>query len=345
MLITLKVCNDSEEWDQIVERSSYGTLFHTWKFLRIIEKHTASKLYPLIGLKGETVVGIYPLFLQKKAFLKMVFSPPPHSAILYLGPILVECSKIKPSKKESMHIGFQKSVDDFILSELSANYVSVATAPGLSDSRPLKWSGYNVKPMYSYLLDLSKGEEYLWKQLTKNLRQNINKTKRKNVSIEKGSRKDLETIYELLTDRYNKQMKTVTVPKEYLFDIYDNFQENIKIFVARYDGEIITGGIDVWYKDKIISWIGSPKTSLKGISPNDLLFWETLKQGCESGFKQYEIIGTAGSERLHSYYSKCNPELLLWFSAVKYSSFVPRVLETCYIRALKPVYSRFKLIV
>ncbi len=343
MDIKLEIAREGELWDSIVDGSPNSTIFHKWSWLDIAKRYSKCRLYPLIGYNGTTPVGCYPLFFQKKGFLRMVFSPPPHCAILYLGPVIANYEKLKQSKLESISTGFQRSVDQFIFSALNANYVSVSTSPGIADSRPLKWTGYDVRPMYSYLLDLKKGKDHLWRQFTKNLRQSIDKTKRGGVLVEEGSRSDLEKIHDLLTGRYKSQNRIVTVPKEYLLDLYREFPENIKIFVAKLDGEIRTGEIDIFYKDRVTTWIGSPKTELMGIYPNDLLFWETLQEGCEKGFDRYEIIGAAGSERLYSYYSKCNPELILWFSATKYSSFLPRLLETGYIRILKPAYSKLKL--
>jgi hypothetical protein len=48
MSIELRVAekNEGKSWDRMVEASTYGTIFHTWKWLKIIEKHTKSKLYP-----------------------------------------------------------------------------------------------------------------------------------------------------------------------------------------------------------------------------------------------------------------------------------------------------------
>ena len=68
MEIELKIAQepDAQLWDHIVDSSPQGTLFHTWKWLKIAEKHTATKLYPLMGIKGETVIGVLPIFHMKK---------------------------------------------------------------------------------------------------------------------------------------------------------------------------------------------------------------------------------------------------------------------------------------
>ena len=108
----IKIANesDSKKWDSIVENSPHGTIFHTWKWLKIVEKHTKTGLYPLIGLKGEAPVGIFPLY-YKKQLIKIVFSPPPKALLLYLGPIIVNYDKLKQSKVESTYIKFQKKVN------------------------------------------------------------------------------------------------------------------------------------------------------------------------------------------------------------------------------------------
>lgn len=342
MSITLKICDDQREWDEVVDRSPHATLFHTWKFLKIMEKHTPSKLYPLIGMKGTTPIGVYPLFFQKRFFLKTVFSPPPHCAVPYLGPLILDYDKLKQSKKESLFIDFQKAVDDFISSELRAHYVSIATPPGLDDSRPLRWANYGIRPMYNYLLDIGQGTDYVWNQVNKKLRQDINRTGKKGVVVVGGSKEDIKFVYDSLSARYEKQEKIVTTPKEYLMDIFDSFHpNNLKIFIARYQDELVGGMIDIYYNNKVTSWIGNSKTDITGLAVNDLVQWSAIEHACMQGFKHYEEVG-ANTPRLIQYKSKFNPELSLYFIARKYSSFMPRCFESVYHQIIKPFYSKFK---
>jgi lipid II:glycine glycyltransferase (peptidoglycan interpeptide bridge formation enzyme) len=65
-------------------------------------------------------------------------------------------------------------------------------------------------------------------------------------------------------------------------------------------------------------WIGSPKFSYKGISPNELILWESMKSAIEKGYEFYEIMG-ADDLALYPFKSKFNAELNLrltirWFS-------------------------------
>jgi len=340
----IKLANesDSKEWDLIVENSPHGTIFHTWKWLKIVEKHTKTKLYPLIGLKGEEPIGIFPLFYYKKLFIKMVFSPPIKALLLYLGPIVVGHDKLKPSKVESNFIEFQKKVDEFIKLQFRANVIRIRTSPNLLDSRPFKWSGYEVEPLYTYMVDLDKGAEYVWKQqFDKQLRKNINKTISEGVSVDEGSKKDLDFLCSSLTRRFNEQsFKTSGFHEDYLSEIYDSFHAtNLKIFVAEYNGENIGGVTLLYYKNKASLWVGTPKISLKGIYPNDLVVWESIKWACDNGFTKYEIMDSGSNPRLQQFKSKFNLNLSIWFSATKYSPSVLEALE----KNLIFIYNKFRL--
>ncbi len=337
MDIKIATEEDKELWDSLVEKSTHSTIFHSWDFLKIIEKHTGTRLYPLIGLNGTTPIGIYPLFYERKLFLRMVYSPPPHVAVLHLGPAFVYDSTVKQSRKESLFIDFQEKVDEFISSELHAHYVMIRTSPGLTDARPLKWAGYDVSLRYSYSVDLSNGMEAVWKNLDKKFKHSIEKAKEAGVSVEEGSVEELEKIYELLTERYEEQDKVVTVPKEYLLEVYNLFKSSMKVFVARYEGEIKTGVIDFCYKGKTLTWMGNPKTNLNKIYPNDLLFWKVLEKEYDNGSKRYEVMGAAGIERLHGYYANYNPSLLVNYSAVRYNSIIAKAAEKAYTNIIKPV--------
>ena len=333
----------SARWDELVTASPHGTIFHTWKWLKIMEKyswmdlmkrHTKDQLYPLIGLKGSTPVGVFPLFYYRNLLIRCVFSPPLRTAVTYLGPVLADYDQLKQSKRESVFIEFQKHVDEFISSELKPNHIRFRTPPGLFDSRPFKWSGYQVEPSYNYLVDLSKGPDYVWGRFNKKLREDIRRTMNGGISVEEGSKSELEFIYKSVHDRYKEQCLKPETSKDYLLDLYDSFHpKNLRLFVAKHQGDLISGFIATCYKDKFSAWIGFPKSNLKGLYPNDLLQWEAIKWACEHGFRYYEIMW-ANTPRLRHYKSKYNPKLDLYFSINRFSPFI-----SC-LRSLKNVGHR-----
>ncbi|WFN35122.1 GNAT family N-acetyltransferase [Methanogenium sp. S4BF] len=250
---------------------------------------------------------------------------------------------MQQSRREHIYCSFLEGINDYIKRNLHAQYVQVFLPPKLCDPRPFTWSGYTVKPEYNYVTDLSPGADYLIQSLPKKKRQDISRAYKRGITVEMGGKEELEVIYNLMVDRYREQGRSVLVPKEYLFEIYDAYCDQIKIFVTKYEGEIATGLIDVLYNNSLYSWIGNPKPLTEiSPSPNDLLLWEEIQYCCEHGFTSYVTMGAAGNERLHTYYSsKFNPDLDIRFSAKKCSSIIG-CFESAYANAYKPAKSYIK---
>ena len=278
------------------------------------------------------------MFFQKKGLFNLVYSPPPRTALFYLGPVIVDPDSLKQDKRESIYTEFQNSVDDFIKNNLKADYVLISLSPALQDPRPFTWSGYTVEPHYDYVADISSGGENLLQMMDKKQRQNLNRAKKRGMSVELGGEKEFEAILDLMDIRYAQQAKIVTAPRPYFIDLYACYRDYLKIFVARTDGEIVTGSIDFQYKNIHYSWIGSPKPKVPiSPSPNDLVMWESVLYAIDQGCSSYVTMSAAGNERLHSYYAaKFNPDLAIRFQA-KRTSFFAGMLVHGYTDIIKPL--------
>jgi lipid II:glycine glycyltransferase (peptidoglycan interpeptide bridge formation enzyme) len=334
--------SDAQQWDAIISQSPQGTLFHTWNWLKITEKYTKTKLYPVVGVRDGIPVAVIPLFLQKKGFVTMVYSPPPHAALFSLGPVFVKYDSLNQEKKEHLYTRFQESVDTFLKNTLKAGYISISLSPDLQDPRPYAWSGYSIEPQYDYVTDLSPGAEYLLQSLDKKQRQNLNRATKRGMTVEMGGRKEFETILDLMDYRYTEQAKVVTESRNYFLEVYDSYKDYLKIFVAKSEGEIISGCIDFHYRDTHFSWIGNPrpKTPISP-SPNDLLIWEAVRYAHEHGCRYYVTMSAAGNQRLHAYYAaKFNPDLKVRYLVTK-KSFLAGILEKGYTEVIKPLRGKF----
>ena len=316
-------------WDTLIEASPYGTIFHTLDWLRIAEKNTNSKLYPLIGLKGEEVIGLFPIFYEKKGPLKMVFSPPPKAGIPYMGSVLLGYDKLKQEKKESLITDFYTEVDKFIHDNFKPDYIYLKLPPGLIDCRPFKWLGYQAKPIYSYLLDISVGLSELEANFSIQARRNLKKAEKDGLSFELGSEEELEILYSMLYARYAEQERRIPIFKDYLLDVFNKFfPENFKVFVVRHQDEIVSGGVKLCYKDRVIDWIGQPKTTIR--TANDFLHWGVIKWGIENESHYYEILG-ANTQSICQFKSKFNPSLEIYFE-IKKSTIIGTIAEKLYTK-------------
>jgi hypothetical protein len=327
-MMELKMAVGPIEWDGLVEGSPHGTLFHTWDWLKIVEKNTGCILYPLMLYRGTNLIAIYPIFLKRKGFMKLALSPPPKAYLLYLGPVIRDYEILKQDKKENIFIQIQEEVDRFLFKELKCNYVRIRSSPGLFDSRPFRWAGYHIEPYYTYRLDLTKGLDNTWEQFDRKLRVDINRAKREGVTVEEGNEGDIEFILSSLSRRFKEQGFTPSDYSEYLSELYNKFYpREMKIYIAKYKGNKVGGTISLFYRDIMYLWVGIPKADLKGISPNDLVQWEAINWACNNGCKYYEEMDAGDDPRLRHFKSKYNPELAIWYVATKYSSNLYKMAE------------------
>ena len=334
---------DAKEWNRIISESPHGTLFHQWNWLKITEKYTQTKLYPLIGIENGVSIGVFPLFFQKKGPARMVFSPPPHAALFYLGPVLTGYDTLRQEKWEHLYIDFQNSIENFIIHDLRANYISISLSPALQDSRPFSWSGYTIEPNFDYRVDLTQGIDILYNSLNNRQRADLKKAKEMGMIVEMGAKKEFDKILDLMDIRYEQQAKIVTTSRDYLSDIYDKYTPNLKIFVVKMKGEIVTGAIRLNFRDTLYGWIGNPKPKNRiSPSPNHLLFWETVQYASEHEFKNYITMSAAGNQRLHQYYAaRFNPELKIRYVVTK-KSLIAGITEKGYKNILKPLRGKIK---
>lgn len=330
MALTITTLDTTKEkaWDDLVISSSFGTLFHTVEWLRIAQKHLKAEYHPLMFYKGTQLVGVYPLFIQKQGPIKVALSPPSRAYMLYLGPVIADYESMKQDKKESTYIQIQQEMDTYIFHTLGCRYARIRSSPGLYDSRPLRWSGYTVDPLYTYRIDLTKGIDHVWEQFDRKLRVEINKANREGVTVREGDLDDLEFLHDTLYTRYIQQGISPVNYKKYLQDLYQKFYPgNLKIFIAEYNGKRIGGTINLVFKKGMYLWVGIPKTDLIGISPNDLVQWEAIRWAQSNGLDYYEEMDAGDDPRLRHFKSKYNPDLVIWFAATKYSSFLYKAGE------------------
>ncbi|MCK4270768.1 MAG: GNAT family N-acetyltransferase [Methanogenium sp.] len=176
--------------------------------------------------------------------------------------------------------------------------------------------------------------------MKKNARAEINSAKKKGVLVEEGNKEELQILYDMMVKRYSAQNKSANISLEYLFEIYDRFRKNIRILTAKYDDEIITSSIKIRFKNEELSWIGSPKPENFSPSPNPLITWEEIKDAYENGMDYYIQMGTAGNQKLRTYFSKFNPDLRIRFN-VKKTTISTKILEAGYIIGIKPLFEKY----
>lgn len=302
------IINDEKVWDRFIDNSPYGTLFHRWKFLKIMEKYSHYTLLPYGIFKGKELACLFPLFYKADKGLRVVASPPRQSILYvpYLGYVMSkEYNEWKQHKKEAFISDIVQDINGEI-SRLGPNYTSIFPAPGCTDMRPFKWSGYSVDLGYTYITNLEQTEEELWGGLTRSCRKDIKELSSKSLQLRKFDD----------TDRFFRVMRAVLAEEghtffhsqspEYLKEIIAAFPENVKMN-ALYEGDTpLYIGVTVEYNGRLLMWMAGAAD--EKYESGECFVWELMKDASKRGLKIAENWGTE-QRRLCNFKSKFNPSL------------------------------------
>jgi lipid II:glycine glycyltransferase (peptidoglycan interpeptide bridge formation enzyme) len=82
---------------------------------------------------------------------------------------------------------------------------------------------------------------------------------------------------------------------EYFEKMYDCLgQENMRLYLAWYEGRLIAGTLAVQYGNKCWYLYGASSNEYRNVMPNYLLQWEMIKWAIERGCDIYDFRGVSG---------------------------------------------------
>jgi hypothetical protein len=307
--------DDIERWNDYVERSPQGTLFHEYEALEVLADHSGGRLHPLIGFKGQEPVGLFPVFEIRKQLVTTAFSPPPHLRVPYLGPAFLNMAKLKQRKRERRRQQFVDGCFEWLRSELSPKYAHVRTGTTFSDARPFKWNEYDVTPGYTYAVDLTPGEEDLLMTFSGDARSNVRNADGDAYEISEGGPDAIRRIVDQVRKRYESQGIGFDPTAEFVVDLYDRTENgHVRPYALSVDGEFVGGILALEYGDRVSRWQGGVRTDADvDVPTNDLLDWRIMTDGIDRGVSTYDLVG-ADTRRINKYKAKFNPELATYYS-------------------------------
>lgn len=311
--LTTRLIDDKGLWDDFVEASPYGLLFHRWDFLKLIEKHSGYQLLPYGIFLGKELICVFPLFLRKYLGLKMVFSPPPQTAVPYLGPVMAPAyDTVRQRRKENYMSIVADEIEEQIL-QLSPSYTHFVAMPGLMDVRHFKWNGYTAESLFTYTIDLTRPLDDIWRGFGKDCRERIRDFSKTSFTQEESG--DLDTFYRLSRDLYGQQgLSLPLLGQPYLEEVMGRFPDHLKMYFLKRDGEIVDIEGTYAYKDRFKLLWGISNEKFRG--HQEYHTWDLVKKAKERGFTEFEIVG-ANTRRISHYQSKFNPSMSMYFSIQK----------------------------
>jgi hypothetical protein len=157
----------------------------------------------------------------------------------------------------------------------------------------LKARGYHYEEYLNFLIDLTRPETKLWSNIRSNARRNIRKAQADGVVVnEVEDPADIPSVYTVLKAVYKRIQ--VPLPDESLFrSAFDVLRPSgmMRVLVAK-AGDTSIGVLTLLIAQGVMTyWYTGTLREYSLLRPADLLVWEALKLGAESGYRVFDFGG------------------------------------------------------
>ncbi len=151
--------------------------------------------------------------------------------------------------------------------------------------------------MTTHLLDLAGGFEAAERGFTKTARYDMRRAEREGVVARRGSGvADFDAYYRLLHLSARRWGLSEPPYPQALYRALARLPEDcVSLWLAKYDGQIIGGLINVYYASgRVLHWSGALDSDYARLNPTKLLQREAIREACDRGATLYNMGPSAG---------------------------------------------------
>jgi len=278
------VREDYPEWDDLIDRSPHGTIFHYSWWLQT----TAAdfKIHVVRNGKGAIVAGL-PIPFQKRHHLTLF-----HSPILtpYLGPVfdLAEaegvCDRLHFMRSHGEALAHSvKSFD-------SLRYVAGACAP---DLQGFLWAGFKVQLGFTFRFPATYSPEQITSGMTRTHLQKLKKAMRANLTVSRDE--GFDDVIALNRKTFEKQGMQPPYSPAFLKKLWNaaSSQERGHFYIARTsDGRPAAALLTVHDKRTTYQIVSGVDHELREIPGAYLVLWTALQDALGAG-RDFDFEGSS----------------------------------------------------
>ena len=259
-----------EQWTSFLHRCSSATIYHTPEWKSFLEKTFGYEPHYLFAKdENENIVGLLPLFDVKSKLTGNRLCSVPFSHT---------CGPIGDNQSLSMLVDEAISIFD----DSEAKFIEIRN--------PIKLNNFeNINSYSTYILDVSKNIDEIWKNLSSNARRATRKSKKIGLHVRATNDiSDLKIFYDI-NCMTKKKIGVPCHPWKHFKNMFDIFKGNILLYVVEYNDEIIAGGIREYYHETIIAGYAAADPNYVNLNPYNALNWKTIEDASNSGYKYYDL--------------------------------------------------------
>lgn len=156
---------------------------------------------------------------------------------------------------------------------------------------------------YTFVLDLTKSEDELLKDMHHKSRYNIKVANKHNVEVREENSEDGFEDYWRITEETTRRQKFYAHTKHYHHLQWETFGHDTDkdkltshLFTARYENKILTTLLFFVFHDTLYYPYGASSNEFRNVMHSNLAMWEGIKFGQKLGLKKFDMWGAMGPE-------------------------------------------------
>lgn len=273
---------DTIQWSNLVLTSSTASYFHTPECFEFYNSLSFLKSF-VFGVSENGILKglVCGYVISDGNVLKRFFS---RRAIIPGGLLLDKTISHEALQQLLKHLTQQLSKEAIYIEIRNYNDYSAYQDSFLS-------SGFTYQPHLNFQVATNDVDSALMQ---------LNSTKRRDVklSLKEGTvfyattnAEEIKEFYEILRQLYKTKIKTPLFPVEFFEKLASHSYG--KIFIIKYQGNIIGGSVCVSIKDNVVyEWfVCGLDGKFKNVYPSTLATWAGIEYAASNGFKKFDMMG------------------------------------------------------
>ncbi|MDE2025764.1 MAG: peptidoglycan bridge formation glycyltransferase FemA/FemB family protein [Patescibacteria group bacterium] len=204
-------------------------------------------------------------------------------------------------------------------------------------------SAHPLFTKYTFMLDLTKSEEDLLKQMHPKTRYNVRVAQKHSVSVQEETSEDAFQAYLNLSEETTKRQGFFAHTPLYHRLMWKTLQANAEkntlsahLLIARYQNIPLTAWIVFVFHDSLYYPYGASSTQHRETMASNLMMWEAIRYGKKRGLKHFDMWGSLGESPntsdpwygFHRFKQGYGPQLVEFVGS--YDLVINPLLYSCY---------------
>jgi serine/alanine adding enzyme len=261
---------EEKAWDGYVYRSRESSHCHLSGWRRVIARSYGHRSCYLWAHEHGKIKGILPLVTMRNVFGRRLLVSMP---FLDDGGICADDEEIRNRLFQEAICFYEKQRADCL--DLRHRHANILNSP---------CAGNKVM----MILDLKADPNELWRGFDAKLRNQIRKASKSGLTASWSSKKGLADFYKIFAVNM-RDLGSPVHSSDFFGGILDEFSDSAKIMLVRKGEDVIGGVVCLFFKGTmIVPWASSLREYFS-LCPNNLLYWEMIRWGCENGYHSFDF--------------------------------------------------------